>query len=52
MTSQETDPKLPARVKGPPMEAWVSRGSSQTDTGTLEGPPWNKPSWSLPLTLP
>ena len=23
-----------------------------TRTGALEGPPWHKPSWSLPLTLP
>ena len=29
MTPQETEPKLYARVGGPPVEAWVSRGSPQ-----------------------
>ena len=29
MTSQETEPKLPASVEGPPVEAWVGRGSPQ-----------------------
>ena len=29
VTSQETEPKLPASVEGPPVEAWVGRGSPQ-----------------------
>ena len=29
VTTQETEPKLPASVGGPPVEAWVSRGSPQ-----------------------
>ena len=28
-TLQETEPNLPASVGGPPVEAWVSRGSPQ-----------------------
>ena len=45
---QETEPKLPASVGGPSVEAWVRRGSPQRwDTGIN---PWHKPSWSSPLT--
>ena len=29
MTLQETEPKLPATVGGPPVEAWVGRESPQ-----------------------
>ena len=50
MTPQEADPKLPASVGGPTVEAWVGQGLT-TGTGALEGPPWCKHS-SSPLTLP
>ena len=29
MTSQDTEPKVPASVGGPPREVWVGRGSPQ-----------------------
>ena len=29
VTTRETEPKLPVSVGGPPVEAWVSRGSPQ-----------------------
>ena len=50
VTPQEADPKLPASVGGPPVEAWLGQGLT-TGMGALEGPPWCKPS-SSPLTLP
>ena len=49
MTLQETEPKLPASVGGPHVEAGQQ---GLTGTGALEDPPWHKPSWSSPLTLP
>ena len=52
VTPQETEPKIPASVGGPPLEALVGRDSPQGWTGELEGPPCNKSSGSLPLTLP
>ena len=36
MASQETEPKLPTSVGGPPVEVWVGRGSPQG--WGLEGP--------------
>ena len=50
MTSQETEPPLPANVGGPPVEHGLA-GAHHRD-GALEGPPGCKPSWSSPLTLP
>ena len=48
VTPQETEPKLPARVGGPPLEAWAQQGLSirmgELAAAVLEGPPWNKPS--------
>ena len=29
VTPEETEPKLPASVRGPPVEVWVGRGSPQ-----------------------
>ena len=43
---QETEPKLPASVGGPAVEAWVG------GRGALEGSPWCKPFWNSPLILP
>ena len=40
MTPQETEPKLHGSVGGPPVEAWVSRGSPKR---------WG--NWKLPLGL-
>ena len=50
VTSQEPEPPLPASVGGPPVEHGLA-GAHHRD-GALEGPPWCKPSWSSPLTLP
>ena len=41
VTSQETKPKLPTSVGGPPVEVSVVRGSPQG--WGLQGPPWSKP---------
>ena len=41
VTPQEADPKLPASVGGPPVEAWLGQGLT-TGMGALEGPPWHK----------
>jgi len=37
VTPPEAEPKLPVRVGGPPVEAWVSRGSPQRQ-GHWKGP--------------
>ena len=55
VTPQVTEPKLPPRAGGSPLEAWVGQQRFTTGTGALatplwEGPPWSKPFWSLPLT--
>ena len=52
VTPQQTEPKIPASVGGPPLEALVGKDSPQGWTGELEGPPCHRSSGSLPLTLP
>ena len=56
VTSQETEPKLPARVGGSPVDMCVSRGSPQGcgdwAASVWGAPLWCKPSCSSPLTWP
>ena len=55
MTSQETEPDLPASVQGSPMEAWVgglTAGMGALAAAVLEAVPWFKYSERSPLTLP
>ena len=40
VTQQETEPKLPASVEGPPVETWVGRGSPQ-----------GQEHWKVPLAV-
>ena len=46
MTPQETEPKLPASVGGPPVEEWVGRGSPQGQGH------WRQEVQKVPLAVP
>ena len=52
VTPRETEPKQPASIGESPVEAWVSSGGGCTGSSSLEGAPWHKCPWRLPLTLP
>ena len=51
VTPQETEPDLLANCGGVGQE-WLSVGIGALAAAVLEGAPWHKSSWSLPLILP